>query len=309
MKQKLFLAALLCTYLPCLAHAQTVSIALNGQEVVSEALSSQNLVHPQSGAPLGVLFQGEKQILDATAAGDALSHTIKWTFVVNEGAIAAPGANANGGVLAQYQMGKMVEVISDQASDGPRHFKVNFAVPTSEKYAGVKVALLSLLSLTADANGGVLTCSEEDTQQQNPLLTAGFNFDGSGGYDVAGQASYWCNFQMSTSGSGTLQTSNTFGLPFPANGISQAGTVSSIGLHFSGSITPGEKVGASVSVLMSGKVVCEGDLNGDGQVDGIDLQIILSNWGASGGQADANADGAVDSIDLSVVLGNYGACQ
>ena len=54
-----------------------------------------------------------------------------------------------------------------------------------------------------------------------------------------------------------------------------------------------------------------GDANGDGTVDGADLNIVLSNYGLTSGATwatgDFNGDGAVDGSDLNVVLSNYGA--
>lgn len=54
--------------------------------------------------------------------------------------------------------------------------------------------------------------------------------------------------------------------------------------------------------------ICEshpGDLNGDSLVNGVDLTILLSAWGASGGAADANHDGIVNGLDLTVILSNW----
>jgi len=54
-----------------------------------------------------------------------------------------------------------------------------------------------------------------------------------------------------------------------------------------------------------------GDANGDGSVDGSDLNIVLSNYGTTSGatwaMGDFNGDGAVDGSDLNVVLSNYGS--
>lgn len=48
-----------------------------------------------------------------------------------------------------------------------------------------------------------------------------------------------------------------------------------------------------------------GDLNGDGQVDGADLGILLGNWGTNG-VGDLNGDGTVDGADLGALLANWG---
>jgi chitodextrinase len=50
-----------------------------------------------------------------------------------------------------------------------------------------------------------------------------------------------------------------------------------------------------------------GDLNSDGNVDLIDLSILLSNWSSTTSpQYDINGNGVVDIFDLSVLLTNYG---
>ena len=55
----------------------------------------------------------------------------------------------------------------------------------------------------------------------------------------------------------------------------------------------------------------QGDINGDGQIDSIDLNILISNYGKSGDaisdrRADLNGDNQVDSIDLNLLISNYG---
>ena len=52
-------------------------------------------------------------------------------------------------------------------------------------------------------------------------------------------------------------------------------------------------------------VVIPPDINGDGSVDGADLAILLSNWGAIGGPADINHDQAVNGMDLGMLLGAW----
>lgn len=53
---------------------------------------------------------------------------------------------------------------------------------------------------------------------------------------------------------------------------------------------------------------CTADLNEDQTVDGVDLLILLSAWGAGASDADLNADGVVDGVDLLVMLSAWGAC-
>jgi hypothetical protein len=44
------------------------------------------------------------------------------------------------------------------------------------------------------------------------------------------------------------------------------------------------------------------DINGDGQVNGLDLSELLASWGASGGSADLDGDGNVGGTDLAGLL-------
>jgi hypothetical protein len=50
---------------------------------------------------------------------------------------------------------------------------------------------------------------------------------------------------------------------------------------------------------------CFGDFNGDRNIDGLDLGVLLSQWG-QGGSADLNGDGAVDGLDLGSLLSRWG---
>lgn len=52
-----------------------------------------------------------------------------------------------------------------------------------------------------------------------------------------------------------------------------------------------------------------GDLNHDGHVNGVDLAIVLNNWGICGSgacPADIDRDGLVNGVDLAIVLSNWG---
>ncbi len=57
------------------------------------------------------------------------------------------------------------------------------------------------------------------------------------------------------------------------------------------------------------KEPCPGDLNGDGAIDGADLGLLLTAWGAKGGDADINGDGVVDGADLGLLLTAWGDCK
>ncbi|MDA1007566.1 MAG: hypothetical protein O2800_00990 [Planctomycetota bacterium] len=49
------------------------------------------------------------------------------------------------------------------------------------------------------------------------------------------------------------------------------------------------------------------DVDGNGAVDGLDLALLLSNWGGSAA-ADFDCSGTVDGSDLTALLGGWGAC-
>ncbi|MGA0173045.1 MAG: choice-of-anchor I family protein, partial [Phycisphaerales bacterium] len=56
---------------------------------------------------------------------------------------------------------------------------------------------------------------------------------------------------------------------------------------------------------------CAGDLNRDGEVDSVDLGLLLAAWGACTDpvcDADLNGDGTVSSIDLGELLSHWGSC-
>lgn len=52
-----------------------------------------------------------------------------------------------------------------------------------------------------------------------------------------------------------------------------------------------------------------GDIDGDGQVNGADLGILLAAWGTGDRSADLNADGVVNGADLGILLSNWGPCE
>jgi gingipain R len=57
---------------------------------------------------------------------------------------------------------------------------------------------------------------------------------------------------------------------------------------------------------------CEGDTNGDGFVDTVDILFVLSEWGPCGGgdcAGDLNGDGTVGTPDILMVLSGWGACE
>ncbi len=82
-------------------------------------------------------------------------------------------------------------------------------------------------------------------------------------------------------------------------------------------VVPGEtftiRVGGAFGTQGTGVInatcttTCDGDINGDGVVNGADLGLLLNQWGGPG-SADINGDGVVDGADLGLLLAAWGPC-
>lgn len=66
------------------------------------------------------------------------------------------------------------------------------------------------------------------------------------------------------------------------------------------------RVDAAAAVASGPLQPAEGDLNGDGGIDGADLGILLTQWGFVHSSADLNGDGVVDGADLGRLLTFWG---
>ena len=113
------------------------------------------------------------------------------------------------------------------------------------------------------------------------------------------------------------------GFPFSGTSTLLPGASFSVPISFS-SLTPGDFVETviletndprnpvvSLTLTGSAHAICPiGDLTGDGVVDGADLSIVLSAFGASGNGllADISGDGVVDSVDMAYLLNVFGPC-
>jgi hypothetical protein len=54
---------------------------------------------------------------------------------------------------------------------------------------------------------------------------------------------------------------------------------------------------------------CPADLSGDGVVNGIDLAMLLADWGDGTSAPDLDDSGVVNGLDLAILLGAWGACS
>jgi hypothetical protein len=84
-----------------------------------------------------------------------------------------------------------------------------------------------------------------------------------------------------------------------------------------GECVSGATVSGDSSVLTTGFITvspsdlgCIGDLFPDGTVNGVDLGILLAQWGPASPAtvSDLNRDGAVDGNDLGILLSAWGPC-
>ncbi len=68
----------------------------------------------------------------------------------------------------------------------------------------------------------------------------------------------------------------------------------------------GQTIGNPSLVSFSTEAGCEGDLNGDQEVNSSDLNALLAVFGSDLSSGDVNNDGFVDSTDLNLLLANFG---
>jgi hypothetical protein len=70
-------------------------------------------------------------------------------------------------------------------------------------------------------------------------------------------------------------------------------------------ITANSKALNIVNNIWQGAPGLEGDLDGDGAVNGADLGLLLAAWGSGDPDADLNGDGVVDGADLGILLASW----
>ena len=73
----------------------------------------------------------------------------------------------------------------------------------------------------------------------------------------------------------------------------------------------GAAILATLLMTTSAHPQCDPDFNGDSNVDGADLSVMLASWGRCGGEcpSDLDQNGIVDGADLTVLLALWGACS
>ncbi|MBM4111915.1 MAG: hypothetical protein FJ253_00850 [Phycisphaerae bacterium] len=66
----------------------------------------------------------------------------------------------------------------------------------------------------------------------------------------------------------------------------------------------------AISVFVADPLLCAGESDGDGVIDGSDLGSLLGDWGPNpGSPSDLDGNGVVDGGDLGILLANWGTCS
>jgi hypothetical protein len=159
------------------------------------------------------------------------------------------------------------------------------------------------LTLVTDGPGA-LTCGE---------APAVFGVKMNGELD---SAIFWCPFQLATTGSGSMSSTSTFGLPGPSDPGPR--DVSSIGTQLAFHLTGGDTATAWGVLLFKDQngvtpSLCPADLDGNGAVDGSDLAELFSQWGSEAScpsdlAGDLTGDGEVNGDDLVELIVSWGIC-
>ncbi|MFO0874405.1 MAG: FG-GAP-like repeat-containing protein, partial [Phycisphaerales bacterium] len=190
---------------------------------------------------------------------------------------------------------------------------------TANKIAGTISVLVGL------ADGTFLPAVDLDAGGFPTAIAAGdFDNDAAADIDIAvlvddGMGGQKLNLFRNDSTGGQLvltlvtDAQNLFGLP-SALASGNADLDGPVDLVSVGEQTGGGGVAGSVntgfiSVFVAQPIVCPGDADGDGDVNGNDIGLLLASWNQTGDQpADFNDDGIVDGADLAILLSNWGGC-
>ncbi len=75
-------------------------------------------------------------------------------------------------------------------------------------------------------------------------------------------------------------------------------------ITLTGTDAEGLFVTKTVTISVTSRVLSDADTNGDGIVNGMDLAVVLGNWGGSGA-GDLDFDGTVGGLDLTVIISGW----
>lgn len=186
----------------------------------------------------------------------------------------------------------------------------SMSVPNKTVSLGETFEVEVILTLETESRGGqfdlffdhnILTCNRvtegdlfnlgdtQSTHWNEPLI------DNQGNGQIIGTACVIVSPSVPVSGSGVFATIN-----FTAN---EVGT-SELELY---NVVVGDAGGNSIEVIITNgsiTVGLEGDLNGDGKVNILDMIILGQQWGGTG-SADLNKDGVVNILDSIIIGANW----
>jgi predicted outer membrane repeat protein len=147
----------------------------------------------------------------------------------------------------------------------------------------------------ADAGPMSMTASTVELNTgPDTLASAAITIEGVTPLNITG--SYIClNTPRNFAGTVVIDSSSTVSGDCDGNGICDAEDIANGVLDSNGNGIP------------DGCEARLGDINGDGNVNGQDLTLLLSQWGTTNPAADLNHDGIVSSADITVLLTNWGS--
>jgi hypothetical protein len=168
-------------------------------------------------------------------------------------------------------------------------------------------------NLTSDRSGGSLSLPvSQGVEVTNPYFHCPSYHSGEPYDDApwnfahAGGAVSWTTAESfnENPNANALRWNTLYNFAFDADQPPVAGPVT-IGLF-----KPGTPTSIQFSAIVPATPPgCEGDVDGDGDVDQSDLGVMLDNYGQSvppGTNGDVNGDGQVDQSDLGILLSNFG---
>ena len=122
----------------------------------------------------------------------------------------------------------------------------------------------------------------------------------SGAWQTSFYWPYGNDFNLSV----TSGMNSTFGSASTVSILGYASTTSSVVVQNSGA----NAAGIEITVNVPDTLPCDGDINEDGVVNGIDISLILGYWGRDFPEYDMDGSGLIDGADLATILGWWGPC-
>jgi hypothetical protein len=208
------------------------------------------------------------------------------------------------GAVSGQRIGEVLAGVDDVSGDGVPDIIVNASHDYAAIYSGEDFSLVRCLPATCEDNGLVQLSRAYDAGDFNgdgvpDVIGSILLFTGTGwlnGY--AGRAAVFSGVDSSIlriisgqNGDDVNHICPTFG-DWNGDGLNDV----IVGTH--------EYFGGYVHIT-TGHETQSPDIDADGVVSGLDLGVLLLEWGSGKSAADLNSDGAVDACDLSGLLANW----